>query len=71
MGPGGKKGSPIYQTQQKICFEICNWQNDYVAIMNIGCTIQVAEIKQVTEKDETDRDADFRVLVPLPLPPKM
>ena len=42
--------------------------------MNIGCTIQVAEIKQVTEKDETDRDADFRVLVPLPpfpLAPKM
>ena len=31
-----------------------NWQNDYVAIMNIGCTIQVAEIKQVTEKDETE-----------------
>ena len=52
LGPGREKTSPIY-------FELPDHSNWFVlqfvtGIMNIACTIQVTEIKQVTEKDETE-----------------
>ena len=52
LGPGRKKTSPIY-------FELHDHSNWFVlqfvtGIMNIACTIQVTEIEQVTEKDETE-----------------